>query len=157
MRSAVFDIEANALDARDVTIVWCIVIQDLQTEEIFKYGPDKIQEGVGKLSEYDTLIGHNVLGYDILVLQRLHQLVPKGRVIDTLVLSRLANPDRGMPWGFKGPRRPHSIEVWGHRLEKHKIEWDEWDQWDEGMLERCTQDVLINTAVYKALYNEFKE
>lgn len=157
MKQAVFDIEANALELKDVTKVWCIVIQDLSTLEVFKYGPEQILSGLDKLRSFDRIIGHNIINYDLPVLGRLHGFVFSGQVIDTLVLSRLANPDRRMPWGMPGPWIPHSIEAWGRRLGQHKVEWDKWDAWDEGMMERCAKDVLINTEVYKALYYEFKE
>lgn len=155
--TCVFDLEANGLEVKDVTKVWCIVIQDLETNEIFEYGPEAIEFALQRLSGYDTVIAHNCIFYDLSVLKKLYQWAPKGKVLDTLILSRLANPDRGMPWGMKGQPRPHSIEVWGHRLGKPKVEWDKWDEWDDGMMGRCRQDVIIGTEVYKALYREFKE
>lgn len=157
MSQAVFDIEANALELPDVTKVWCIVLQDLESEEYFQYGPEQIDEGVKKLAGYSRLIGHNILSYDLPVLSKLHGLVYSGRIIDTVILSRLANPDRRMPWGMKGQWKPHAIEAWGYRLGKPKVEWTVWDKWDEGMFQRCKTDVEINVEVYKALYKEFKE
>jgi DNA polymerase-1 len=153
----VFDIEADALDAREVTRVWCIVIQDVDTEELFKYGPTEIEAGIKRLEVADRLIAHNCIGYDLPVLKRVYDFTPKGRVIDTLVLSRLANPDRAMPYGMPGKRVPHSIAAWGRRLGREKPEHEEWDRYSEAMMERCTQDVLINTQVLKALYHEFRE
>jgi hypothetical protein len=155
---AVFDIEADALDARDVKNVWCIVIHDLQTGEQFKYGPENIQAGVEKLNSYGRCIGHNIISYDIPVLARFFNIRPDLQLIDTLVLSRLANPDRGLPWGWVGKREPHSIKAWAVRMGmKPKIEHDEWDKFSDAMMERCVHDVAINVAVYKALVQEFKE
>ena len=58
----VFDIETDDLDA---TLIHCIVAQDLNTEEIYKFPPDKLQEGYKFLTTADTLIGHNIIGFDI--------------------------------------------------------------------------------------------
>ncbi|MGI0010127.1 MAG: hypothetical protein ACREAE_01860 [Nitrosopumilaceae archaeon] len=152
-----FDIEANALEIKDVTKVWCIVIQDIETEEVFKYGPEEIKLALEKLNSFSRIVGHNIIFYDLCVLDKLYGYKFSGKIIDTLILSRLSNPDRTMPWGMTGQWRPHSIEVWGHRIGKPKVSWDKWDVWDDGMMERCVQDVLINTEVYKALWMEFKE
>lgn len=157
MKQAVFDIEANHLEPEKVTSVWCIVVKDLETEEVFKYGPDDIQRGVDKLNTYDRLIGHNIIYYDAPVLARLFGLRKDLQLMDTLVLSRLANPDRRVPWGWKGTWAPHGLEAWGMRFGKPKVEWDKWDEWHPEMLNRCEQDVNINFEVYKALYHEFKE
>ena len=50
----VFDIETDDLKA---TKVWCIVAQDVDTQEIFKYPPDKLDEGVKLLQSANKLIG----------------------------------------------------------------------------------------------------
>ncbi len=142
----------------EVTCVWCIVIQDVATEEIFQYGPEQIKEGLAKLDTFDRIIGHNIIRYDLPVLKSLHQFVPKARVLDTLILSRLSNPDRGMPWGMKGKRIPHAIEAWAIRLGgQKKIEHNDWERFSAEMMERCRVDVLINLEVYKALFKEFSE
>ena len=46
------------------------------------------------------LIGHNIIGYDIPVVERLgHIDLSDKKVVDTLVLSRLFKPTReGGPW-----------------------------------------------------------
>lgn len=157
MSQAVFDIECNNLIPELVTKVWCLVIKDLETNEIFKYGPDSIEVGVRRLGTYNLLIGHNVISYDLPVLSYLFSFHPIPETIDTLILSRLLNPDRIVPFGWKGTWEPHSLKAWGMRLDMPKVEWNKWDVWDEGMLHRCEQDVLINEKLYKVLYEELKE
>ena len=61
----VFDIETDDLKA---TLVHCIVAQDMDTGEIFKFPPDKLSEGYELLANADTLIGHNIIGFDIPVI-----------------------------------------------------------------------------------------
>lgn len=157
MKQAVFDIECDNIEPKKVKNVWCIVIQDVDTEEIFKYGPHNLSEGVNHLQSFDRIIGHNIITYDLVVLDYLYGYKPK-LYIDTLVLSRLANPDRKMPWGMGGPLRPHSIDAWSVRLGgPRKVVHEDWSQYSEEMMNRCVTDVKINMEVYKALWNEFRE
>ena len=64
----VFDIETDDLKA---TKIWCIVTID---EEGFErtFDPDHIEDGIKHLEEADTLIGHNILGFDIPVIKNLY-------------------------------------------------------------------------------------
>jgi len=47
----VFDIETDDLKA---TLVHCIVAQDMDTGEIYKYPPDKLSEGYELLTKANT-------------------------------------------------------------------------------------------------------
>ena len=38
-----FDIETDGLDA---TVVWCLVIQDVDTNQVWEYSPNEIEDGV---------------------------------------------------------------------------------------------------------------
>jgi DNA polymerase-1 len=63
-------------------------------------------------------------------------------VTDTLVLSRLADPQR---------EGGHSLENWGQLLGCPKGEHNDWDNYSQEMVEYCKQDVLVNVKVYYAL------
>ena len=109
----VFDIETDGLDASKI---WCIVAKDLDTGQIHTYNPDKIQEGFKLLVDSDLLIGHNILGFDIPVIENLTGISFKDKkVIDTLVLSRLAKPERG----------GHGLKAWGFNLGFNKGSMEE--------------------------------
>ena len=41
MTRLVFDVETDGLDA---TKIWCIVAQDVESKEIYSYGPDKLDD-----------------------------------------------------------------------------------------------------------------
>mgnify|MGYP003647775466 FL=1 len=58
----VFDIETDDLDA---TKIHCIVAQDVDTKAIHTFTPDNLQAGYEFLTTADTLIGHNIIGFDI--------------------------------------------------------------------------------------------
>ena len=141
----VFDIETDDLQA---TLVHCIVAQDADSGEIFKFPPNKLEEGYKFLTTADRLIGHNIIGFDIPLVERFGGVDLSGKeVIDTLVLSRLFNPARD---------GGHSLESWGFRLGLSKIDFTDYVNYSSEMLEYCVRDVTLNTMVYKALRNESK-
>ena len=63
----VFDIETDDLKA---TKIWCIVAQDVDTGQIYKYSPNNLDEGYKLLSNAETLIGHNIIGFDIPMVEK---------------------------------------------------------------------------------------
>ncbi len=90
-RWLIFDLESNGLyDA--VTVIYCIVIHDIGSQQTFTYGPDCIADALAHLATADVLIGHNIIFFDIPVLQKLHSFVAKARIIDTLICTRLIWP-----------------------------------------------------------------
>ena len=140
----VFDIETDGLDASKI---WCIVAKDLDTGQIHTYNPDQIQEGLKLLVDSDLLIGHNILGFDIPVIENLTGISFKDKkVIDTLVLSRLAKPERG----------GHSLKAWGFAVgfNKGSMEEQGFTRYSEEMMEYCINDVELNAKVF---YNILKE
>jgi len=141
----VFDIETDDLQA---TLVHCIVAQDVDSGEIFKFPPHKLEEGYKFLATADRLIGHNIIGFDIPMVEKFGGVdLTKKELIDTLVLSRLFNPNRD---------GGHSLESWGFRLGLSKINFDDYLNYSNEMLEYCVRDVTLNTLVYKNLRNESK-
>jgi len=136
----VFDIEADGLHP---TKIHCIVAID-QDDNIYKFRPDSLDEGVEFLRKADTLIGHNIVGYDIPAIKKLKgvDLTKSCNLIDTLLISRLLKPTR---------EGGHSLEMWGYRLKFHKSDQPEWDVFTEEMLEYCIKDVQLNKKVYETL------
>jgi len=139
----IFDIETDDLDA---TRVWCIIAKELDGK-VYKFGPNQIEEGINLLQNATELIGHNIIGFDLPVLQRLHNFKYTGKVIDTLVLSRLYNPIR---------ENGHSLKTWGYKLSSPKQEQPEFENYSPQMLDYCIQDVKLNESVYKYLLEEGK-
>lgn len=144
MKQIVFDIEANGLNPDKV---WVIVAHELDTQETKVFSGSTlydfntyIQDLHGDVYE---LIGHNIIDYDIPVLERiLGTDFGSCNVTDTLVLSRLADPQR---------EGGHSLENWGQLLGCPKGEHNDWDNYSQEMVEYCKQDVLVNVKVYNAL------
>ena len=137
----IFDIETDDLDA---TKIWCIVAKQVDGQ-VYKFGPNQIEDALDLLHSAKVLIGHNIIGFDLQILKRLHNFVYRGKVIDTLVMSRLYNPVR---------ENGHSLKTWGYRLGVPKQEQPEFDNYTPQMLNYCVQDVKLNEAVYKFLQKE---
>ena len=145
MKSLVFDIETDGLDAKKI---WCISALDVDTEQQYSYGPSELSDGFELLLKADKLIGHNIIGFDIPVINKLTGLnLMDKELVDTLVLSRLFNPVR---------EGNHGLERWGYALGSPKIEFDQYDSYSVEMLKYCEQDVYLNYQVYKALKKESK-
>ncbi len=138
----IFDIETDDLNA---TKIWCIVAQDIDTNKIYKFPPDKLEEGYKFLQSAEQLIGHNVLGFDIPMVEKFGNIKLTDNVVDTLVLSRLFNPTR---------EGGHSLDNWGYRLSYRKIEFEDYQNYSTEMLNYCVRDVQLNTLVYKRLQIE---
>ena len=143
MKEIVFDIEANGLYPDKI---WCIVAKPLG-EAVVSFGPDKIEEGIAYLQDADALIGHNILGFDIPVIKRLHGVdLTNLKIKDTLVMSRLFNPVR---------ENGHSLKTWGYIIGFPKDEQPEdWDDFSQEMLTYCQKDVVLNEKVYVRLLKE---
>ncbi len=140
----VFDIEANGL-YWDVTEVYCIVAYDVDSKKLYKFTPDTLKEGVKFILSADTLIGHNITVYDIPVLEKLYQEKYTGKILDTLIVSRLMYPDiRQHPFGGNG------LKNWGQYLGNDKIDFDDWSHYSEEMLTYCVQDVKLNYDILLA-------
>lgn len=133
----VFDIETDGL-YDEATKVYCMSYthdgKDIKTV----ISSNTILE---KLNEAETLIGHNIITYDLLVLKKLFNFVPKVLTIDTLALS----------WYLTPNRNKHGLEDYGVEFgyPKVKVSGEEWAKGDMGlMIERCKRDVEINWKLW---------
>lgn len=163
----VFDIETDGL-LDDVTKVHCMVIKDTDTGEMFRYRPDEVKQGVDKLLQADCICGHNVIAFDIPVLEKLYGVVfDRERVIDTLVLARLVysninDIDAGLIRKGILPRNlygRHSLKAYGYRLGELKGTYAEdtedcWAVFTEEMLEYNAQDVVVTAKLYDKLVSK---
>ena len=172
MTELLFDIESTGL-LRQGSTIHCIVMRDMDTVEdpiVFDSDPTHtVIQGVKKLEQADVLIGHNIINYDIpLIKEQFPDFAPRGKSMDTLVLSRLFYPhlaDRdyerrpqNMPQRLYGR---HSLEAWGYRLKCFKGDFGShdggWDQYTPEMLEYCKQDTLVTVKLYNLLRRRMNE
>lgn len=128
-----------------------------------------LMDGVKMLKESEAIISHNFSGYDALALEILFgkdwhynymerrgknairsDLVPN-KVMDTLVMSRLLNPDRSLPYqayALGANCGPHTIEAHGIRIGRYKPENEDWSKLTDHMVHRCIEDVAIGRDYY---------
>jgi len=137
MRTTLFDLESDGL-LQDVKKIHCISVKHPETGERRRFTPKNIEGGVHylqKMANEGRLGGHNIIGYDIPVIQKLFPWfkVSRERVYDTLVVSRLIYSDLMTRDGghIKAKRLPsklvgsHKLEAWGYRLGLQKGEYAE--------------------------------
>jgi len=154
MRICFGDLEANNLLPK-VTKVHCGVFKDMNTKEVFKFKPTQMQEMLEFLDTVDVLIMHNGIGYDWPLLKKMFNYTYKGKKVDTLVMSRLLNPKRIVPYQCPDKKTgPHSIKSWGYRVGRGKPDHDDWENYSPEMLHRCSEDVEILELTYYELLKE---
>lgn len=163
--------------------LWCVVVRDVDTDEVTSLtstqGNTITKEQVKAAFEGCTeVIAHNgikfdfialdlfgVLDYEVGYLNQPDKLFGQEvKITDTLIRSRLFNPDR-----YGG----HSLEAWGQRLGNFKddfrqqsidagliaansLKGEEFRQYSDIMLSYCQQDTLVTKLVYLELEKEFQ-
>ena len=163
----IFDLETNGL-LHDATQIHCVVLHYLDTNETFSFNDESpgkgLSEPVVRAVQYleiaDCIIGHNVLGFDIPIINSIYPFFnPTGNIIDTLLLSRLYHPNlldidkkhawKHMPLQLYGR---HSLESYGYRLGEYKGNFGkntDWKNWSQEMEDYCAQDVTVTTKLWK--------
>ena len=158
----VFDLESDGL-LPTVSRIHCIVLRNVETNEVQTYEPDEIKAALFTLMNAEEVIGHNILAYDIPCIQKLYPTFDiLGKVTDTLILSRLVATTltekdtiryRKDPESF--PRRlvgSHSLKAWGLRLKNLKDDYDGgWENYSQEMLDYCVQDTGVTYDLYHKL------
>ena len=139
----VFDVESNGL-LEDATKIHCMVYRDLNG------GTCKVTDDYDHMREIllsgKPLLGHNIIRYDVPLLEKLLEIKIKSRLYDTLPMSWVLNPCRSR----------HGLDSFfdDYGIEKPKIE-----DWNNQSLEeysfRCQQDVMITEALWKDLLERF--
>lgn len=161
---AIFDIETNGLYEQADTL-HCISIKvddertKVYTSKDLKGSDGTIGEGVRILLQADLIVGHNIINYDLPVLEKLGYPIPT-QCHDTLLMSRLAYPNimltdanrKTIPPKLKGS---HSLKAWGYRLRKLKGEFgadtEQWEVLTPEMIEYCRQDAEVTYSLYNRL------
>ncbi len=174
MGPIIFDLETNGL-LNNATRLHCLSLywEKDQRQETFNdesYAePDKslpmgsnysIIDGIHWLETAEVLIGHNIIGFDLPVIQKLYPWFrTDALIIDTLILSRLYHPnlfdiDQKHIW----PHMPlqlygrHSLEAYGYRLGEYKGNFGkttDWKEWSQEMEDYCIQDVTVTHKLWK--------
>ena len=111
----IMDIETDGL-LENVTKIHCLSYLNIDTDDkivtLVDYNEMK------KLLSQDNLeiCGHNIIRYDIPVLEKLLNIKIKARLIDSLALS----------WYLYPMKKKHGLEQWGDELGVKKPEIEDW-------------------------------
>ena len=140
----IFDIETTMTADK----IWCIVCKHGDTYYQFK--EDRLHRFAELIKQTEEVIGHNIIGFDIPVVNTIfgYDVFANCKVTDTLVLSRLLNPM------IEGG---HSLKNWGTKLGQNKIHFEQFDFFSEDMLTYCRNDVELTERLYKFLINKTKD
>ena len=157
------DIETDGL-LDTLTKVHCLVLQDVDTKEVFSYGPNEIQEGLDRMRTAEKLIFHNGIKFDFPALEKVYPdfHVDRERVVDTLVCTRLIwtnLSDTDSPRINAGSLEPrqrgsHALAAWGKRLGVLKGDFGQstdWSEWTPQMQEYCEQDVAVTLKLWAVI------
>ena len=126
MTEYVFDIECNGFNPDKIH---CIVANGKEVDKSF----------FENLTNDDVLVGHNIIRFDAVVLEKLLNIKIKAQLIDTLALS----------WYLFPTINRHGLEQWGERLKIEKPTIADWENLTrEEYIHRCQEDVKINTKLW---------
>ena len=140
------DVETTAITNLLPDRIFLIVCKDDNRITYFK--EDELDKFGAYIDRYDEFVGHNIIGFDAPVIKKIIgiDLHEKGKVIDTLVLSRLFDPVR---------EGGHSLKSFGERLKFGKLDFKDFSEYSDEMLEYCIRDVELTERVlgYLIKYN----
>lgn len=159
----IFDLETDGL-LDTVSKIHCLVIKDTDTDEVFTYRsgfPYELEEGIDHLLSGSLVVGHNVIKYDIPVIEKLYKVsFDQAKVFDTLVATRViwaairetdsVRIQKGiLPGKLFGS---HSLAAWGYRMKNYKGDYDGgWETFTQEMLDYCVQDVQVTADLYSRI------
>lgn len=138
MNVFVFDIEADGL-LENATRIHCLCWHNLSDSTS---GTITSVSDIGEfLLNADVLIGHNIIRYDIPLLEQLAPRVSRRTtLVDTLSLSWYLYPERNL----------HGLESWGDDFGIPKPVVNDWSNLtEEEYVHRCSEDVKINVKLWK--------
>lgn len=141
----VSDIETDGF-YQEVSKFHCAWIADPVTGEKMGFRPHQFEEYCDELEKRDIVVFHNGIDYDAPVITKLNSKFTCPKIFDTLVISRMLEPDR---W------QGHSLKSWGIALGLLKGDYGEqenaWDVFTEDMYTYCERDVDVTVLLFKHL------
>ena len=139
MRFTVFDVETDGL-LETVTRIHCLSYQIYENTTLIESGTLLHYEHIrAVVLQRTTLVGHNIVRYDIPVLEKILNITITARLIDTL----------GLSWNLYPNRMKHGLEVWGEEFGVPKPEITDWENLTPAeYAHRCVEDVKITVQLY---------
>jgi len=178
MTTILYDLETDGL-LKKMTRIHLLIMKDAEGNTIDVYRKndemDNIEEGIRRLEEADIRGGHNIIRFDELAIKKIYPWYnPKGKAVDTLVLSRVLFPEikqRDFVLNRKGvlPGQligSHSLDAWGYRLGLAKGDYskqmlakglDPWAKWNQEMEDYAVRDVEITAILWAGLMKDLEK
>lgn len=159
-RTIIFDIETDGLALSEISTIHTLSLYDSKDETIHTYDLEEVGEGIEHLKQATLLVGHNIIDYDLPVINEFYgDVLADINTFDTLVASRVVWADifpldialtkKGkLPRSLMGR---YSLESFGYRLGIKKGDFGkdtDWKNWSEEMSKYCRQDVLVTKHLY---------
>lgn len=139
MKYVIFDIEGNGL-LDTITKIHCLSFRRYDNTTLIEKGSfTKYSDISNFIRQEEILVGHNIITYDIPVLEKILHIKINAELIDTLALS----------WYLYPSRIKHGLELWGDELGVKKpiiLDWENLKVSD--YVNRCTTDVAINSMLF---------
>lgn len=137
MNVYVFDLEADGL-LNELTKIHCLCHYDINAN--ISVSLSEYHSMVEFCETADILIGHNIQRFDIPALEKILGVKIKAKLVDTLMLS----------WYLEPERVKHGLEEWGEEFGVPKPVIKDWKNLSlEEYIHRCSEDVKINTLLWK--------
>lgn len=138
MNEYIFDIEADGLNPTKIHVLSVGTVEKGIIDSTDDY--DRMRKFF--TNEKLTIIGHNIILFDIVHIERLLDIKVKCKIIDTLPLS----------WYLEFDRSRHGLESWGETFGVPKPKVDDWHNLTyEDYKHRCEEDVKINIKLWERL------
>lgn len=140
MEYTIFDIETNGL-LPEVSKIHCLSYSTFIGKEKIASGSITDSEEIKSfVLSKELLVGHNIVKYDVPVLEKIYGIKITAKLWDTLGISFYHYPI---------PKFKHGLGAWGERLGFGKPVVEDWEnQPIEVYIDRCESDVEINTRLF---------
>ena len=141
MKYTIFDIETNGL-YQDVTKLHCLSYQIFEDGILLSKNTLVDTELIKNFVEQqECIVGHNIIRYDLPVLEKLVGVKYSKKIIDTLAIS----------WYLFPERHKHGLESYGEEFHVAKPIIEDWNNLGiEEYKHRCETDVEINKILWLA-------
>lgn len=140
----IFDVEADGL-LGEATKIHVLSYRTPNGEVLSTHSYDEMRRII---TNAKVLIGHNIICYDIPLLEKILGIKVKARVIDTLALS----------WYLNHTRNIHGLDSYGEQFGIPKPKITDWENLTPvEYAHRCEEDVKINYQLWQELKSKLLE
>lgn len=167
---AVFDIETEYIPVeglKGLKKIFCLNIRPLESDKVHRFtylynstATGNLRAGLKYLNSFKFGVGHNIIGFDIPVIENLI-----GEVtcypLDTILISQLmytadelTQMDRGIENFPKNDYGSFSLRAFGYRFGDFKIEYEDFSKLSNEMLTYCDQDVDLTHRFFSFLLKQ---